>query len=235
MYLKLSYHKTKNFLLQLKTYGWVCLAWDRWSEYCYWLVLIWLLLNFFASRILKLLGERIILFLGGKMFQAQTFDYLGCRFTSYGDDAAGMRHHIAIAGGAHDYLWRDNRLPRSLKLRLYAASVCSTLTHGSEAWTLTTTALATLDGFNSRQLHRITAEASVAGPHPADACEPPSALCGVSAGPTSWNAVPTWQPPDGHAPPTRTGTASRRPPRMGTRWPIPLLPHRKAPFKGYNL
>ena len=46
--------------------------------------------------------------------------------------------------------------PRSLKLRLYAANVCSTLTHGSEAWTLTPRALATLNGFNSRQLHRIT-------------------------------------------------------------------------------
>ena len=41
-------------------------------------------------------------------------------------------------------------------LRLYAASVCSTLTHGSEAWMLTPRALATLNGFNSRQLHRIT-------------------------------------------------------------------------------
>ena len=30
------------------------------------------------------------------------------------------------------------------------------LTHGSEAWMLTPRALATLNGFNSRQLHRIT-------------------------------------------------------------------------------
>ena len=70
-----------------------------------------------------------------------------------------MRHRIAIAGERSrslDYLWRDNRLPRSLKLRLYAASVCSTLTHGSEAWMLTPRALATLYGFNSRQLPRIT-------------------------------------------------------------------------------
>ena len=87
------------------------------------------------------------------------FNYLGCRFTSDGDDAAVMRHHMAIAGErSHglDYLWHDNRLPRSLKLRLYAASVCSTLTHGSEAWMLMPRALATLNGFNSRQLHRIT-------------------------------------------------------------------------------
>ena len=87
------------------------------------------------------------------------FDYLGCRFTSDGDDAADMSHRITIAGERSrslDYLWHDNRLPRSLKLRLYAASVCSTLTHGSEAWMLTPRALAMLNGFNSRQLHRIT-------------------------------------------------------------------------------
>ena len=87
------------------------------------------------------------------------FDYLGCRFTSDGDDAADMRHRITIAGERSrslDYMWHDNRLPRSLKLRLYTASVCSALTHGSEAWMLTPRALAMLNGFNSRQLHRIT-------------------------------------------------------------------------------
>ena len=87
------------------------------------------------------------------------FDYLGCRFTSDGDDAADMRHRMTIAGERSrglDQLWRDKRLPRSLKLLLYAASVCSTLTHISEACTLTPRALATLNGFNSRQLHCIT-------------------------------------------------------------------------------
>ncbi len=78
---------------------------------------------------------------------------------SDGDDAADLRHRMTIAGERSrslDYLWRDNCLPRSLKLRLYAASVCPTLTHGSEAWMLTPKALATLIGFNSRQLHRLT-------------------------------------------------------------------------------
>ena len=97
---------------------------------------------------------------GESLETVNQFDYLGCRFTSSdGDDAADMRHRTAIAGERSrslDYLWRDNRLPRSLKLCLYAASVCSTLTHGSEAWTLTPIALAMLTGFNSRQLHRIT-------------------------------------------------------------------------------
>ena len=54
------------------------------------------------------------------------------------------------------HIWSDNRLPRQLKLRLYAACVCSTLTHGSEAWTLTPSAMKALNCFNSRQLHRIT-------------------------------------------------------------------------------
>ena len=85
---------------------------------------------------------------GESLESVYQFDYLGCRFTSDGDDAADIRHRMAIAGERSrslDYLWRDNRLPRSLKLRLYAASVCSTLTHGSEAWMLTPRALATLN------------------------------------------------------------------------------------------
>ena len=96
---------------------------------------------------------------GESLETVHQFDYLGCRFTSDGENAADMRHIMAIAGERSrslDYQWRDNRLPRSLKLRLYAASVCSTLTHGSEAWMLTARALTTLNGFNYRQLHRIT-------------------------------------------------------------------------------
>ena len=69
------------------------------------------------------------------------------------------------------------------------------------------------------------AEVSLAGPYPSNACRPPSAPCGVGAGPTSWPAIPTRQLPDGHAlPPTRTSPTSRPPPRMGARWPIPPLP-----------
>ena len=92
---------------------------------------------------------------GESLESVYQFDYLGCD----GDDAADMRHRMTIAGERSrslDYLWNCNRLPRSFKLRLYAASVCSTLTHGSEAWILTPRALAMLNGFNSRQLHRIT-------------------------------------------------------------------------------
>ena len=76
------------------------------------------------------------------------------------------------------------------------------------------------------------AETSLAGPYSADAYRSPSAPCGVGNGPTSWPAISTWQPPDGQAPPhTRTSPASRRPPRMGTIWPVPLLPTGK-PLRG---
>ena len=76
------------------------------------------------------------------------------------------------------------------------------------------------------------ADAPLAGPHPSDACRPPSAPCSVGTGPTRWTAISTWQYPDGHAPPTNgTTSASRRPPRMGTRWPIPLLSTGK-PLRG---
>ena len=156
-----------------------------------------------------------------------------------------MRHRMAIASERSrglNHLWRDNRIPRSLKIRLYAASVCSTLTHGSEARILTQRALATLNGFNFCQLHRITGRSyreEATKPSydlltavrtrrhhwlgyilrmPADRLVRRVVLAmGQRAGP--------WQPPDGHAPPhTRTSSASRRPPRMGTIWPIPLLP-----------
>ena len=96
---------------------------------------------------------------GESLESVYQFDYLGCRFTRDGDEAADMRHRMAIVGERSrgvDHLWRDNSLPRSLKLRLYAANVCSTMTHGSEAWTVTPREQATLNGFNSRQLHRIT-------------------------------------------------------------------------------
>ena len=53
-------------------------------------------------------------------------------------------------------IWKDARLPQPMKIRLYRLSVCSTFTHGCEAWTLTPPILRNLNGFNSRCLHRIT-------------------------------------------------------------------------------
>ena len=84
-----------------------------------------------------------------------SFTYLGSCFQADGDDMADVKHRINIAqavfNGLH-HLWRDSRLPISMKMRLYQASVCSSLTHACEAWDLTDTVLRTLNGFNSRCL-----------------------------------------------------------------------------------
>ena len=154
---------------------------------------------------------------GDSLESVYQFDYLGCRFTSDGDDAADMRHRMAIAGERSrglDHLWRDNRLPRSLKMRLYAAIVCSTLMHGSEACMLTHKSAGNAQRLQlpataphhreivSRGCHQAfvrpsegcaDAEASLAGTYPADACRPPNASCGDVAG-LGQRAGPPCQP-----------------------------------------
>ena len=163
------------------------------------------------------------------------FNYPGCHFTSDGDDAADMRHRMAIAGERSrglNHLWSDNRLQRSLKMRLYAASFLldvdarqrgvdpdSQSAGNAERFQLPPTAPHHREVI-SRGGHQALvrpadgctdAETSLAGPYSADACRPPSAPCGVGNGPTSWPAISTWQPPDRHAPPPkRTNSASRR-------------------------
>ena len=49
------------------------------------------------------------------------------------------------------------------------------------------------DGFVRPSDGCADAEEPVAEPHPANACRPPSAPCGVDAGPTSWTTIPAWQ------------------------------------------
>ena len=46
----------------------------------------------------------------------------------------------------------------AFKLRTYQLAVCSTLTHASEAWTLTEPVMRSVNGFNSRCLHIITGQ-----------------------------------------------------------------------------
>ena len=87
-----------------------------------------------------------------------SFTYLGSCFQADGDDMADVKHRINIAqaifNGLH-HLWRDCRLPTSMKMRLYKTAVCSSLTHACEAWDMTDTVLRTLNGFNSRCLSAI--------------------------------------------------------------------------------
>ena len=87
------------------------------------------------------------------------FVYLGNLTQGDGDDTADVTHRMNMAQARFSSLtpvWKDHRLPKSMKLRLYKASVCSTLTHACEAWELSTRVIKKTNGFNSRCLHMIT-------------------------------------------------------------------------------
>ena len=89
------------------------------------------------------------------------FEYHGSQLQGDGDDEADVRHRMDVAQasfGSHSHLWSDHRLSSATKLRLYRISVCSTLTHSCEAWTLTRTVVRMINGFNSRCLHVINGE-----------------------------------------------------------------------------
>ena len=58
--------------------------------------------------------------------------------------------------GKMRHLWKAKQLHINLRIRLYVASVCSILTYGSEAWSLTPEACKRLNGANSRMLSTIT-------------------------------------------------------------------------------
>ena len=88
-----------------------------------------------------------------------TKSYLGSCFQSDGDDSADVNHRMNVAQSCFSdlyQLWRDNRLPTSMKIRLYRSAVCSSFTHACEAWDLNESILKTINGFNSRCLSVIT-------------------------------------------------------------------------------
>ena len=90
-----------------------------------------------------------------------SFEYLGAKLQCDGSDEADVLHRMAIAQttfGSLSNIWADHRLSRALKLRTYQLAVCSTLTHSSEAWTLITAVMRSINGFNSRCLHVITGQ-----------------------------------------------------------------------------
>ena len=58
--------------------------------------------------------------------------------------------------GKMRHIWGNKELHVNLRLRLYKSSVCSILTYGSEAWGLTPTVSAALNGTNSNMVSIIT-------------------------------------------------------------------------------
>jgi len=87
------------------------------------------------------------------------FTYLGSLIQFDGDEMADVTYRMNIAQARFSslyHMWNDHRLPTSMKLRLYKAAVCSTLTHSCEAWDMSPRVIKSINGFNSRCLHVIT-------------------------------------------------------------------------------
>ena len=64
-----------------------------------------------------------------------SFEYLGSRLQCDGDDKADVLYRMSIAQAvfsSYSHIWKDHRLPLSMKLRLYQTAVCSTFTHVCE-------------------------------------------------------------------------------------------------------
>ena len=98
---------------------------------------------------------------GKELEDVYSFDYLGARTQCDGDDEADVRHRMSIAQAVYSslwHMWKDHRLPHTMKLRLYRLAVCSTLTHACEAWSFTSRIQQIVNGLNSRCLHSITGE-----------------------------------------------------------------------------
>ena len=151
------------------------------------------------------------------------FDYLGCRFTSDGDDAADMRHRgralawprppVArqpLAAVTEAAPLRSERL-LDLNPRQRGVDANAKSTGDTERLQLSATAPHYRDVVSRGGQQTLArpadgcadAEALMTWPYLADDCRPPSAPCGVGTGPTSWTALPTWQHPDGHALPPK--------------------------------
>ena len=85
--------------------------------------------------------------------------YLGSIFEAGGGQMADVQARIARARqrfGKMRHIWGNKDLHVNLRLRLYKSSVCSIMTYGSEAWRLTQTVGAALNGANSSMVSIIT-------------------------------------------------------------------------------
>ena len=98
---------------------------------------------------------------GEEIENVHSFVYLGSKQQCDGEERADVNHRMSIAQAEFSSLsrlWQDHRLPTSMKLRLYRTAVCFSLTHASEAWSLTEAIRKSINGFNSRCLHVITGD-----------------------------------------------------------------------------
>ena len=148
---------------------------------------------------------------GESLESVYQFDYLGCRFTSDGDDAADMRHRGRTLAWSRPPVARQPltavteavplRSERLLDPDARQRRVDANAKSAGKAQRLQLPATARhYREVVSRGGHQTFVRpydgcadvvASQAGTYHADACRPPSAPCGVGAGPTSCPAILT--------------------------------------------
>lgn len=96
---------------------------------------------------------------GQPLDNVYTFEYLGSRIQSDGDEKADVAYRMIVAQSAFNslsHIWGDHRVTRKMKIRLYKSAVCSAFTHACVAWTLSVDVIKMVNGFNSRCLSHIT-------------------------------------------------------------------------------
>ena len=80
------------------------------------------------------------------------FKYLGTLFTADGRQQHDIKKRIVLVMsrcGRLRHIFNSPVISLHLKLRLYAAAVCSVFTYGCETWDLTEKVMRTINGANS--------------------------------------------------------------------------------------
>ena len=107
-------------------------------------------------------SHRLYLVDGNPVDSVSTFTYLGSQQSSDGYCRPDVRRRITLASSVMsslDCIWKERRLPLSIKIRFYLALVQSILLYASETWTLTSAYAKSLVAFHmkcQRTILRIT-------------------------------------------------------------------------------
>ena len=99
-----------------------------------------------------------VLMEGEAIARVHEFKYLGHLFVADNDQLVNLDRRIGQADTVFrslQHIWRthSNKLPTSLKRRIYCASVVSVLTYGHETWNLDATVIRKINNFNACLLY----------------------------------------------------------------------------------
>ena len=100
---------------------------------------------------------------GKPLTHCWNFKYLGYTFRADGDLISAILIRMAAAGsafGSLHHIWRSKDLSLKLKIQLYCAIVTSVMSHGHEAWPITSAVCRKVKGWNAKHLSIITSRRS---------------------------------------------------------------------------